>query len=220
MQLVYFNTIENRNIFCIGLKNNSFSQWRISWINLQLWAAQAQFYLFQRNLFWKVQQELQSSNRLTRIFHAVWYVLKRKRSVCSRGKHTPVTPCNIRFSLSAQLHAELPAEPEFFRQDDCVFCFSRVMPFLSLSEIRRGDIRVTAGCQVEHQTPPRAPAVSRGGGTSWCVSWHQITAWLGARQRSPARSVHIIDKMKRSDLSLMHPVYKDTMRTKSSLLAS
>lgn len=44
-----------------------------------------------------------------------------------------------------------------------VFHISRCSP-PSVRKNKRGDIWVAVGCEVEHQTPPRAPGVSRGEG--------------------------------------------------------
>ena len=81
---------------------------------------------------------------------------------------------------------------------------------------KRGDIWVAVGCEVEHQTPPRAPGVSRGEGrhdvsagiTSrfFFVFFFFFFSLLPARPRSPAKSVYITNRMRNSNLSQMRSV--------------
>lgn len=75
---------------------------------------------------------------------------------------------------------------------------------------RSGDIRVTAGCEVEHLTPPERLESAKGRVVMMCQpASHHV--WLPARRSSPVKSVYIIDRMKNSKLSQMQSVVVDTM---------
>lgn len=90
-----------------------------------------------------------------------------------------------------------------------VFHISRCSP-PSVRKNKRGDIWVAVGCEVEHQTPPRAPGVSRGEGrhdvSAGITSSFFFFSPLPARRRSPAKSVYITDRMRNSNLRQMRSV--------------
>lgn len=93
---------------------------------------------------------------------------------------------------------------------DCVSVFHISCCSFPLSKTQWGDIWVTAGCEVEHQAPPERPESARGRDVMMCQpASHHV--WLPARQRSPAKSVYIIDRMKNSNLSQMQSVHWDKM---------
>lgn len=106
------------------------------------------------------------------------------------------------------------SEVEVFKYTACrrlCFCVSHLILFFPLSKKKkRGDIWVTAGCEVEHQTLPECLESARGRDVMMCQpTSHHV--WLPARRRSPAKSVYIIDRMKNSNLSQMQSAHLDTM---------
>lgn len=126
------------------------------------------------------------------IFH---YVCKKYKSV-----HKWHMLCTV-FPWHVGLFQYLPADN---------FCLTshNVLPFVKK---QRGDIWVTAGCEVEHQqTPPERLESAKGRDVMMCQpTSHHV--WLPAMQRSPARSVYIIGRMRNSNLSQMRFVHWDTM---------
>lgn len=75
---------------------------------------------------------------------------------------------------------------------------------------------VTAGCEVEHQTPPERPESAWGRDVIMCQpASHHV--WLAARRRSPDKSVYIIDRMKNRQMQSIH---SDTMGARACVRLS
>ncbi len=134
---------------------------------------------------------------------------------------TRMTPCNVLFSPSSHFKHSF-VFPLTSRGgalsirglQTIVFpCFTShaVLPSVKKKNKKRwGDIWVTAGCEVEHQTPPERLESARGRDVMMCQpASHHV--WLPARRRSPAKPVYIIDRMKNSNLSQMQSAHLDTM---------
>ena len=133
-------------------------------------------------------------------------IFKEKKDRCLLlGEHT----CDRTFSLPAMFQVLFSPNPQRLSSSSVgphrgwLCCgISHLMVLFALSETQWQGIWVTAGCEVQHQTPPERLQPTKGRNVRMCQpASHHVR--LQARQRSLARSFHITD----SDLNVKHLLY-------------